>query len=189
MLLICGTLFLLSFGGVISCSKETSGLANISMTPPMGHISRVEGYNSIDDIIRDSPVIVTGIVYSKNNVHMDGEMPFALTQFKVETAIRGEVSKVINIFQTYAYEDPYLVEGDKMVLFLTPYSGRVTQSAYRLKGLFQGQYKVVDGKIIKKTENYITGDALLENVEAFKLRVSHIGYSPSIMSTSVPIPK
>ncbi len=81
----------------------------------------VDNYESIDDLIKDSPIIVTGTVDSENNEFIYGEVPFALTKFRVETAVRGTVSDTINILQTKSREDPFLTKGYRMVLFLDKY--------------------------------------------------------------------
>jgi hypothetical protein len=183
--------------GLTSCGNETAGLtsisgpselANANTTPGMAHLSRVEGYNSIDELIKDSPVIVVGLVASKNNEFTYGsEMTFALTEFKVETAVRGEIPDTVNILQTYAYEDPYLVKGDRMILFIKHYTGPLTQNAYRLMGLFQGQYKIDGNEVIKDSQNIIADDEIkqtLGNIETLKSRANSLGYAPSITPIS-----
>jgi hypothetical protein len=76
----------------------------------------VDNYGSIDDLIKDSPVIVVGTVDSENNEFVWGEVPFATTTFKIETCIRGDVTGIITILQTKSNEDPFLNNGNRMVL-------------------------------------------------------------------------
>jgi hypothetical protein len=138
----------------------------------------VDNYHSIDDLIKDSPIIVSGMVDSKNNEFKYADVSFSLTKFRVETIFRGAVPDEINIIQTRVAEDPFIRNGDKMILFLIKYVGPVAQDAYRIKGLFQGQYKTRDDHIIKSQDNNLTGDETLKNIETLKSRIYEIGYDP-----------
>jgi hypothetical protein len=177
ILLIC-MIVSISVSGFSACTSDLAGPTNEYVKPVMAHVSRVEDYKSIDDIIKDSPIIVCGVVASKNKDFMDGEMSYALTEFRIETTIRGELPEKIDIFQIYAYEDPYLQEGSRMVLFLTPYSSRLAQGVYRLKGLFQGQYKIASDKVTKTNDNKITGYEIVSNIETLTSKALSLGYAP-----------
>lgn len=166
--LLCGMISALCTFGLMSCSL-TDRLVDVEM---------VDNYGSIDDLIKDSPIIVIGTVDSKNNEFIYGEVPFALTKFKVETIIRGAVSDTINILQTKTYMDPFLKKGDRMVLFLVQYEGPITKDAYVMKGLYQGQYKIEGDEIIKNEDNKLTGDEVLESIETLISRINVIGYLP-----------
>jgi len=166
----------------------TIGLMSCSLPNQVGDAELVENYGSIDDLIMDSPIIVIGTVDSKNDEFIYSEVTFALTKFKVETIIRGVVSDNINILQTKIYEDPLLKKGDKMVLFLVQYEGPVTEDAYRMKGLYQGQYKIEGTKVIKNNENTLTGDAVLENIETLISRINAIGYIPQNLYKTASTP-
>lgn len=108
IILLCIIIVSLCAFGFTSCSS-------------LGSVEMVDNYESIDDLIKDSPIIVTGTVDSENNEFIYGEVPFALTKFRVETAVRGTVSDTINILQTKSREDPFLTKGYRMVLFLDKY--------------------------------------------------------------------
>ncbi len=108
IILLCIIIVSLCAFGFTSCSS-------------LGSVEMVDNYESIDDLIKDSPIIVTGTVDSENNEFIYGEVPFALTNFRVETAVRGTVSDTINILQTKSREDPFLTKGYRMVLFLDKY--------------------------------------------------------------------
>ena len=138
----------------------------------------VENYQSIDELIQDSPIIVVGTVDSPNEEFVYGEATFALTRFKVEQVIRGIVPDEINILQTKMNEDPFLKNGDKMVLFLVKYEGPVTKNAYRTKGLYQGQYKIVGNAAIKNENNNLAGDEFLQSLDILISRINTVGYHP-----------
>jgi len=145
-----------------------------------GRVEMVDNYESIDDLIKDSPIIVIGVVDSDNVELIYGEVPFALTKFRVETVVRGSVPDTINILQTKSHEDPFIRYGDKMILFLIKYEGPVTEDAYRLKGLYQGQYIVEGTRIVKNKDNKLTGDEILANIETLVARINELGYEPPI---------
>jgi hypothetical protein len=138
----------------------------------------VEKYQSIDDLVKDTAVIVIGTVDGPNEELKYGENTFALTKFKIENTVRGTISDTINIFQTKVSEDPFIKEGDRMILFLKRYSGPVTNDAYRLMGLYQGQYKVEGASVIKNENNKLTGDEVLENIDMLISRINTINYNP-----------
>lgn len=142
----------------------------------LGSVEMVDNYESIDDLIKDSPIIVIGTVDSDNNEFIWGEVPFALTKFKIETTIRGTVSDTINILQTKTHEDPFLRRGDRMILFLTQYEGSITEDAYVLKGLYQGQYTIEGTRVIKNKDNKLTGDEVLGSIDALISKINVLGY-------------
>jgi len=155
--------------GIMSCS---------SIVLPSGQM--VENYQSIDDLIKDSPFIVIGTVCSGNEELVYKEITFALTSFKVETILRGEVPEAINILQTKIREDPFIKKGDKMLLFLVKYQGAIsTSDAYRIKGLYMEQYQIEDDSIIKNENNKLYGDEILKNMETLQFRINELGYEPN----------
>ncbi|MBN1366455.1 MAG: hypothetical protein JW967_00820 [Dehalococcoidales bacterium] len=159
---------------------STLGLVSCSPTNNDSSVKMVDNYASIDDLIKDSPFIVTGVVESNNNEFVYGEVPFAITKFKIETTIRGEVSGTINILQTKIPEDPFIKKSDKMVLFLIKYTGPVTEDAYRMKGLYLGQYKIVGDTVVKNSNNNLAGDEeVLTSLDLLISRINLLGYEPN----------
>jgi hypothetical protein len=148
-----------------------------------GTVDLVDSYESIDDLIKDSPVIVIGTVDSGNEKIEYGEVNFALTKFRIETAVRGTLAETINILQTKSKEDPFLKKGDRMILFLVKYDGPVTEDAYRLKGLYQGQYTIEGTKVVKSNGNKLTGDESLVNIDTLIARINEMGYESSTNTT------
>jgi lipopolysaccharide export system protein LptA len=67
-----------------------------------------------------------------------------------------------------------------MILFLTTYSGPVADNAYRLKGLYQGQYRLDGNVVLKNNENKLTGDEILQNIDSLLSRISSVKYNPVI---------
>lgn len=165
-ILFYGLIASLCVSGIISCT-------------PQGDAKMVDNYASIDDLIKDTPIIVMGTVESNNEEIVYGDVTFGLTKFKVETTYRGKVSDTINILQTKMNDDPFIHKGDKMILFLVRYEGPVTSDAYRFKGLYQGQYKIEGSKITKNSANSLSGDSVLENIDTLIAKINQVGYTPT----------
>jgi|GEM_PF-2015417 hypothetical protein len=174
--MLCGLFLSLNLFALTSCVR----------IEPTGDLKMVDNYGSIDDLIKDSPVIVVGTVDSENNEFVWGEVPFATTTFKIETCIRGDVTGIITILQTKSNEDPFLNNGNRMVLFLEKYDGPITEDAYVVKGLYQGQYTIKGTKIVKNIDNMLTGDEVLQNIETLTARADVLGY---VLKPAVPISK
>lgn len=180
----------LIIGSAVACTPEhVPGSANTTTqqsqdanttTQRVGGGKLAANYRSIDDLIKDSPVIVTGTVESINNEFVAMGVTFALTKFKVEASVRGEVSGTINILQTKMAEDPFIKKGEKLMLFLERYEGPVAEDAYVMKGLFMGQYKIAGNTLIKNPDNRLAGSEALENIQTFIAKISETGYSPTI---------
>jgi len=158
------------------------GFTSCSM---LGTAELVDNYESIDDLIKDSPVTVIGTVDSGNDEFEYGEVTFALTKFRVETTVRGTVTDIINILQTKVREDPFIKKGDRMILFLTKYIGLATEDAYRLKGLYQGQYTIEGNEVVKNKNNKLTGDEVLANIDTLIARINEIGYESTISTSKI----
>jgi len=167
------TLTLLLCGIIVSL-----GISLISCGFWRGDVVLVENYASVDDLIKDSPIIVIGVVDNKTEDITYGEVDFRLTQFKVETAVRGTVTDTINIFQTKIDQDPALQKGKRMILFLVKYEGPVTDNAYRIKGLYMGQYKIEGTRVIKNKDNKLTGSEVLDSLDALIARINTVDYAP-----------
>jgi hypothetical protein len=165
---------------VLALAVMLSGLVSCSSSADM-----VDNYKSMDDLIKDSPIIVIGTVDGGNEEVEYSRVTFALTTFKVETAIRGTVPGTINILQTKMSEDPYINNGDRMLLFLVKYTGPVSDNAYRMKGLYQGQYKIDGTKVIRNGDNKLTGSEILESLDSLISRINAVEYSPVNMNAPV----
>lgn len=165
---ICVIVCLFSLFTLVSCNSSTQS----------GEGELIENYQSIDDLIKDSPIIVVGTVDSPNEEFIYIEATFALTKFRVEQVVRGNVLDEINILQTKVNQDPFLKQGDRMILFLKKYEGPVAKDAYRMMGLYQGQYKIVGTAVIKNENNKLTGDEFLQNLDILISRINVISFSP-----------
>lgn len=163
--------------GTANTTTQQSQNANITTQGGAGHLAA--NYRSIDDLIKDSPFIVTGTVESVNDEFVVMGVSFALTKFKIVNSIRGEISGNINILQTKIAEDPFIMKGEKLMLFLERYEGPVAEDAYVMKGLFMGQYKIAGNTLIKNPDNRLSGSEALENIQTFIAKINETGYSPT----------
>jgi hypothetical protein len=163
---------------VIICLLGMLAFVSCNCSPQSGEAELVYNFQSIDELIQNSPTIVIGTVDGPNEEFVYGEVTFALTKFKVEQVVRGTVPAEINILQTKMNEDPFLKNGDKMVLFLTKYEGPVTKNAYVIMGLYQGQYTIEGTTVIKNENNKLTGSEFLQSLDILISRINTVGYHP-----------
>jgi hypothetical protein len=166
LFLLCWIISLSCILGLVSCGLW------------QGDVVLVENYASVDDLIKDSPTIVIGVVDDKSEEIKYGEVTFRLTQFKVDTTVRGTTPDTINILQTKISQDPALQSGKKMILFLGKYIGPVTEDAYRIRGLYQGQYEIEGTRVVKNKNNKLAGNEVLESLDALISRINAIDYVP-----------
>lgn len=119
----------------------------------MGSLSRPnvklsQEYSTYDELIEHSPIIVTAMVVSGNEELQYDDMSFAITEIAVNSCVRGDLkTSSLRILQTKSVEDPYLVKGTDVLLFLSKYSGPVAKDVYVINGLYNGQYEIKDGML------------------------------------------
>ena len=70
----------------------------------------------------------------------------------------------MRILQTKAEEDPFLVKNSEVILFLSEYIGPITEDAYVINGLQNGQYIVRDG-LLHEVNLEHKRSAILEKTE------------------------
>lgn len=103
-------------------------------------------FSTYSQLIENSPVVIVGNVVSENKGIVYDGIKFAITEVAVGEVVRGDVkTKTIRILQTKAEEDPFLVKNSEVILFLSEYIGPITEDAYVINGLQNGQYIVRDG--------------------------------------------
>lgn len=106
-------------------------------------------YEKIDDIIRDSSVIVTGKAVSNNSEFEYGGVTFATTEYKIDKVIRGnDIPDTVKVLQTKMDIDPYIKKNEQKLLFLHKYEGPVAKDVFVITGLYLGQYSIIDDNVI-----------------------------------------
>lgn len=124
-------------------------------------VDRVEGAQNIPDLTTKAVVIVRGVVINaetNGKTHV-GSLPLLSTTYTVEISekIKGDVdTDTINVWQyggnwksleCTVTDDPNMVIGDEMILFLTCAGG-----VYRTYGGPDGKYVIKEGKVYHISE-------------------------------------
>ena len=112
------------------------------------HVKLAEGFSTYQDLVEHSQIVVTATVVSKNNEFIYDDMTFAITEIEVKDCVRGKLNgKTVKVLQTKAEEDPYLIKGSDMLLFLSPYTGPIADNVYVINGLYHGQFSIKDNTL------------------------------------------
>lgn len=112
--------------------------------------------SNLSSLINDSDYIILADVSKDRSMVTYGEVDFVITNTKVKQSLKGSVNDkdIVRILQTdYTNEDPLLTKGDTVLLFLEKYDGPITENAYVIKGLYQGNYKYSNGKFLSGKNN------------------------------------
>ena len=133
------------------------------------HVKLAEGFSTYQDLVEHSQIVVTATVVSKNNEFIYDDMTFAITEIEVKDCVRGKLNgKTVKVLQTKAEEDPYLIKGSDMLLFLSPYTGPIADNVYVINGLYYGQFSIKDNTLyevqVEKEDMSILKNASLEKV-------------------------
>lgn len=135
LLVIVATMLIAS---AASCASAPSG------TP--GHIegSRVKTYNSIQQLSRDSALIVVALATGSHAEGADQGIPYTTTTVNVQNVLKGAAGSTLKVRQlgnsttvTGGEFDPLLVAGQSYVLFLNAFTYGPGQET--------GEYVVVGG--------------------------------------------
>jgi hypothetical protein len=174
------TLFCIIFISVFSITGCQAGTQSVEIdqtkqgnqthTTISGGTAWIETFNSVDEITYNSQVIVIGTVNGGNSKLSYYGLAYSLTEFKVETVMKGSVAETINILQTVMVQDPLICEGDKMILFLMPTAPPFVSlnNVYYINGCFQGQYKIIEHKLIGYIEGP-EGSPLIKDIDKYTI--------------------
>jgi len=116
--------------------------------------------NNIKQLAKDSQLIITGTVGNDKNIITFHNIKFVISSLNVSDSLKGNIlsNSKINILQTKDLaEDPELQPNQKVLLFLEKYDGAITDNAYVIKGLYQGNYKINNGLIQTSKNNNVLG--------------------------------
>lgn len=138
---------------------STFYLKNISSEPI--HLKLDYASNSINELSRDSQIIVRAEVGSSiDKLSFEG-VDFTRTSIVVKEFLKGSINEQeISVLQTISVEDPQLIANTDVILFLEKYEGPITDDSntFVCKGLYQGQYVVSNGYVnnVGVNEEYST---------------------------------
>lgn len=163
------SLFTLSVLGIIGFSstdysvrkieqKTEAATGNLSQVlGDKGHATRIYNYESLEDLVRATPTVVTAKVVSDNNPFKYDEIPMVETDVRIKDILRDEIGtlkkgEIIKVMQTWIEEDPELIKNEDVLLFLNKYEGKAVSGVYIIRGMDQGHFKIKDGNIITKAK-------------------------------------
>lgn len=128
------------------------------------HLKQAYKADSTEQLIEDSNEIIIGTVTKGYKEIKKDDITFTLTKVKVVEVVAGSDIKKgdeITLLQTKSYEDEVISKGTKL-LFLEKYYGSICNEGYISKGLYQGQYDIVNGRI--KTSNKNLSDIVTNSI-------------------------
>lgn len=122
------------------------GIANWSniqkMIAPRSSVKISYYASNLEDLIKDSPLIVEAKVTDKNTDITYLGVNFVTTKIDITKMLKGDISEhEITLLQTDCKEDPIVEKGSSVLLFLHKYDGPITTNAYVCQGLYQGSIK------------------------------------------------
>lgn len=119
---------------------------------PMGKAKVNFMAKNIDDLTNNSQVILEAVVKDKIKSINYVDVDFVETALNVNKIYKGAefvTGKEILLLQTMIEQDPLVVKGERVLLFLDKYSGPVTSdSTFVTKGLYQGHYKLSNNILV-----------------------------------------
>lgn len=119
------------------------------------HGDIIDGYETVKEL-QDAADIVAQVEVSESSNIVYDELPFTLNTSTVKKVYKGQEKESIDILETggfiddieYTFEEnPVLKKKEKAVVFLQKYEGPIASDAYVILGVFQGKFKLKDGKL------------------------------------------
>ena len=134
------------------------------------HSKLAEEFSTYQDLVEHYSIVVTATVVSQNNEFLYDDMTFPITEIETKACVRGEFEgETVRILQTKVEEDPYLIKGTDMLLFLSSYNnGSIADNVYVINGLYNGQFSTKDSTLYEvraeKENMSILSNASFESV-------------------------
>lgn len=142
MISVFFTFLLILFTG---CSIPIGDDENKGMQEPFYGGLTLIGYNTLQDMEKNSPLIVqverTGNSMKKFHDHMN----YTITEVKVTKVLKGEkelLNKAINIIEFDSMSMTNFDKEKNYVLFLYPHNGKIATNGYWIRGVYQGKFKL-----------------------------------------------
>lgn len=115
-------------------------------------------YNALEEITTDSDLIVEVELTGKSEDINYKDADFKVTEAQVKKVLKGSeelTSQAIRILEVAVFNMNQQNEHKKRLLFLEKYEGPVTQNAYVVAGVYQGNFKIdKDDKLIYDADKY-----------------------------------
>jgi len=173
---------LVALTGVVSVLLLTSCASTTSATPATTnlHASWAGAYPSVREMVKNSDAMVIGTVGEVEHTTVDQGIPYTDYDFEVKNWVKGTPSgDTITVHQTggplpdgtigVIEDDPLLVPGEHLVLFLNEYA----PGKYFIAGGPTGRMQEEDGQVGAMPESIAT-DGLPADTDAFVKRVKAI---------------
>lgn len=129
-----------------ACDQSNGDGSEFQETVPKGSLKIPDYYKSLEELSSASEVIVSITVGEQlERIEYTESLIFYVTEVIINKVIKGidlNETKTLKILQTWANEDPLLMEGERKILFLRQHEGSLAENAYICTGLYQGNYSI-----------------------------------------------
>jgi len=115
-----------------------------------GQICLIENPRTIEELIKETPVIITAKVSDNHEIFNYKDEKFHLTKVKVKDLYRDENQLItkndeITLFQNdFTKIDPLVKKNEELLLFLVKIDAPGYEDVYRTIGLYKGKFKIKD---------------------------------------------
>ncbi|CAM2773777.1 hypothetical protein PASE110613_00100 [Paenibacillus sediminis] len=147
------------FGVIVATSLQTNA-AKINKKV-ITHFDLTESFDSIESL-EQSASLIANVKVNSSKSFTYGNVVFTLSNVSVNKAYKGEADKTINILETGGIGEDglyYTVEGNDVLLknqqaivYLEKYDGPIAENAYVIKGVYEGKFKIQNGKLLPPKE-------------------------------------
>ncbi|MDP4088986.1 MAG: hypothetical protein Q8930_06905 [Bacillota bacterium] len=138
--------FIISFSIVIASST-----IKISENKIMAGLGRSYNAESLQQLVKDSPLIIVGEVTEKKQDVKVNKVKYILSEVRIMEALKENMllnSDVIGVMQMNNRQDPVVKQGEKVLLFLEPYGDTEVENGYVCVGLCQGYYRFQKEQVV-----------------------------------------
>lgn len=151
-------IMLLLFIVVLSACSAKENNVQDPITYDFGMLDVEKTYTSLGEIVNDSTLIAEVELEDQAESINFGESEFTLSKVNVNKIFKGDSeleNTTINLLEL-SFLDIKIDKGNgKFLLFLKPYEGPITSSAFVVTGVYQGRFKYNDeGNITYDAEKY-----------------------------------
>lgn len=136
---------------------------------------------NIQQLIKDSTLIIVGDVKGKKENVKENKVNYTVSEVKVQEILKGNIllsSDIVHIMQLDTKQDPAVMNGEKVLLFLEPYGDSKVENGFVCVGLCQGYYKLQGDKAIPSA---VIPYSLKESIEDEKNVIDYVKMQAAVV--------